>query len=60
MDLRKAYDSVDRADLWATLAQDCQVPRGLVEGLQQLYRRLSVGVVGGGAQGPVEVLAGLK
>ena len=30
VDLRKAYDSVDRGDLWWTLAQGCQVPPGLL------------------------------
>lgn len=60
MDLRKAYDSVDRGDLWGTLAQQCQVPPGLLQALQQLYHQLRAEIVGGGDRGPVNVLAGLK
>ena len=37
MDLKKAYDSVNRAKLWAALCEELAIPKDLVQLIKNLY-----------------------
>ena len=38
MDLKKAYDSVQRNLLWRVLVNECKIPRSFVDVSQAIYR----------------------
>jgi hypothetical protein len=37
VDLKKAYDSINRQKLWAVLMQELKIPENIVKVIQNLY-----------------------
>ncbi len=60
VDLRKAYDTIDRQHLWNMMLNESGVDRALLGNLQQLYSTLKASIANHEELGTIPITQGLK